>query len=300
MPKVPVHGILNLNKPQDRTSFSVIGQLRRLSRVRQIGHTGTLDPFASGVLPVTFGHACKISRFVSDSSKVYEATIELGVATDSYDRDGKVVARKSPAGVTLSKLEKALNSFKGEQDQVPPVFSAIKVRGAHSYKIARAGETVLHAPRSINITRMELLDFNLPMIRIKVECSKGTYIRSLAHDLGEKLGCGAYVKDLVRTRCGVFKLEDSFTLEQMEEAFKAGDWEKHVRPADSALTDWDRVELDEESLKKMIDGLGISIDHEPVAEGEYLRAYDPSGRMRAIIRFSSRHGDWRHEKFLMY
>jgi tRNA pseudouridine55 synthase len=300
MLKMPVHGILNLNKPQDRTSFSVIGQLRRLSRVRQIGHTGTLDPFASGVLPVTFGHACKISRFVSDSSKVYEATIELGIATDSYDRDGVVVSRKSPSKVTPGKLAKAIGSFKGAQDQVPPVFSAIKVRGAHSYKIARAGETVRHAPRSINISNIELLDFSLPLVTIKVECSKGTYIRSLANDLGQKLGCGAYVKDLVRLRCGVFELEDSVTLEQMEEAFEAGDWEKYVQPADSTLAEWDRVELDEESLKRMIDGLGINIDHEPVDEGEFLRAYDSAGRMRAIIRYSAKHGDWRHEKFLLY
>jgi tRNA pseudouridine55 synthase len=297
---VPVNGILNLSKPEDRTSFSIIGQMRRLSRVRQIGHTGTLDPFASGVLPITFGIACKVNRFISEGDKAYTAVIELGMSTDSYDRDGIVISREDPSTVTRRKLLEALNSFKGPSDQIPPVFSAIKVAGAHSYTIARSGQAVKHKPRAINITALKLLDFNLPLVKISVECSKGTYIRSLANDLGNKLGCGAYVKELVRTRCGVFKLENSVTVDQMEEAFECGDWQKYVQPLDYALTRWEKVTLAESEPRRLLDGLLVSIGRKPAYPGELVRAYNPDGVMVAILKYDEAEGLWRHEKFFQY
>ena len=295
-----VHGILNVNKPEDRTSFSIIGQLRRLSRVKQIGHTGTLDPFASGVLPVCFGQACKISRFISGANKAYTAVIELGTTTDTFDRDGTVTSKKELENITTAMVEKALDSFRGNIEQIPPAYSAIKIGGRKSYSIARSGSEVLHKPRSITITSIEPVHFKFPLVTIKVECSKGTYIRSLANDLGQLLGCGAYLKELTRTRCGVFTVENAMSIEKLEEAFKKDKWQQLLQPLDFALSGWDKIELDDNSLKALLDGNGIDLDRQPLKPGEFIRAYNTAGRMTAILKYDETHQDWRHEKFFQY
>ncbi|OGO14272.1 MAG: hypothetical protein A2Z02_02405, partial [Chloroflexi bacterium RBG_16_48_7] len=215
-------------------------------------------------------------------------------------RDGVVISKKDPGTVSRQALEEAINSFKGASDQIPPAYSAIKIGGRHSYNIARSGEAIQHKPRSINITGITLVDFSLPLVKIRVDCSKGTYIRSLANDLGQKLGCGAYVKELVRTRCGVFTLENALTLDQMEEAFDRGDWQKYVQPLDYALSGWDKVVLDEKEPQRLLDGLLVSIGRKPAYEGEFIRGYNKEGVMVAILKYDEAEGLWRHEKFFQY
>ncbi len=188
MPQKNMHGILNVNKPEGITSFHIITWLRRLSGERRIGHTGTLDPFASGVLPVLFGQATKISRFLSISDKAYHADIELGTSTDTYDRDGKIVAREKYDRITAGQVEESLFMLQESRFQVPPLYSAIKYRGKKYYQLTRKGIQVIPKLRKIKIKKLELVKFDSPTITVNIECSSGTYIRSLAHDLGQILG----------------------------------------------------------------------------------------------------------------
>jgi tRNA pseudouridine55 synthase len=295
-----IHGILNLNKPEGRTSFSIIGQLRRLSGEKRIGHTGTLDPFASGVLPVCIGQACKISRFISESSKAYSATIELGISTDTYDRDGKVTEKKDLSRISKQTVYDALNSLKGTINQVPPMYSAIKIGGKKSFRMARSGIKVRHKPRIITINKIEMTGYELPFITVDVECSKGTYIRSLANDLGQILGCGAYLKNLVRTRCGIFSIENAVPMKKLEEAFANNSWRQYLLPPDFALTGWDKVTIDNKAFQDMLDGKGIDIGRSPSHRWEYVRAYNSEGKMVAILNFDQSRNEWRHEKLFQY
>jgi len=295
-----LHGILNLNKPEDRTSFSIIGQIRRLSGEKHVGHTGTLDPFASGVLPVCLGQATRISRFMSDRSKAYTATIELGISTDTYDRDGEIIDRKDFHSIRRQDVETALLSFRGDINQIPPAYSAIKLGGKQSYRLARSGKEVQHKPRSITINRIEMTGFNLPEITLDIDCSKGTYVRSLANDLGQMLGCGAYLKKLVRTRSGVFTIENAVSPEKLEEAFIKGNWQQYLLPLDFALTNWDCVTIDRQDFQDMLDGKSIEIGRSPSHHWEHIRAHDNEGKLVAILKFDHSRNEWRHEKLFQY
>ena len=181
----------------DKTSFEVVAFVRRLSGERRVGHGGTLDPKATGVLPVGLGRGTRVAEFLAQENKVYRAQVELGTATDSYDVSGKVTWRGDVSAVTRELVEAALDSFRGLIEQTPPMYSALKYQGQPLYRLARAGIEVPRLPRKVNIFRLELLDFELPLLTLEVACSKGTYIRSLAHDLGQALGCGAHLKSLV-------------------------------------------------------------------------------------------------------
>jgi len=186
-----INGILNVDKPEGKTSFYVVARLKRLTAEKHVGHAGTLDPIATGVLPVCFGQATRIAQFISNGSKTYSAQIELGITTDTYDRQGKIVERSDSSQITRHQLEEALSSFRGVIDQVPPAFSALKQGGRRCYEMARAGAKPELKSRKVEITRLELVDCRLPVIEVEIDCGKGTYIRSLAHDIGERLGCSA-------------------------------------------------------------------------------------------------------------
>jgi tRNA pseudouridine55 synthase len=237
-------GILNIDKPAGRTSYGVVAAVKRLTGERRIGHTGTLDPAATGVLPVCLGRATRVIEFFSDTSKTYRAIIELGVATDTYDSSGRVTHRSDPSPIHRAAVESALASFRGAIRQTPPMYSAVKYKGRPLYKLARAGVTVERKPRPVTVHRLELVDWQPPSVTLEIDCGKGTYIRSLAHDLGQTLGCGAHLKNLVRTRCGVFNIKDSVSLSLLEEAFRCGYGESYLHPVDIALRDYDAVIVD--------------------------------------------------------
>ncbi len=210
-------GVLVLDKPAGMSSASAVDRVKRALAASRAGHAGTLDPIATGVLPICLGEATKLAAFLLSDAKEYEVTAELGVATDTLDRTGAVVATR-PVEVTREQLERALAARVGKQDQVPPMFSAIKQGGVRLYEHARAGEDVPRAPRRIEITRLELLELAPPRARIAIACSKGTYVRSIVDDLGRDLGCGAHVAELRRTRSGVFTLAMAQPLDALDPA----------------------------------------------------------------------------------
>lgn len=202
-------GFLNVYKPKGITSHDVVDQLRRATHIKQIGHTGTLDPFAQGVLPVCIGKATRLIEYLDDD-KEYLATVNFGKSTDTYDLEGRFIS-ETDKKVSKDDILKELENFKGEITQLPPMYSAVKVDGKKLYEYARAGKTVEVKPRVVNIYRIDLVSFDevLQSAKIVIECSKGTYIRSIAHDLGQKLGTGAYLSELIRTRAGNFDVEHS-------------------------------------------------------------------------------------------
>src|SRR6266487_4676568 len=215
-------GILNINKPTGMTSHDTVAKIRKILKQKRVGHAGTLDPAASGVLPICIGQGTRVAEYLSESGKAYQADIVFGIVTDTYDSEGSVIRTANTSDLTLSRIEEILPQFLGTQMQQPPRFSAIKIQGQPAYKRARAGEELSLAARPITITSLEILAWDNPRLTLAVICSKGTYIRSLAYDLGERLGCGAHLTSLIRTPSGPFALSDSITLEQLTAAASAG------------------------------------------------------------------------------
>lgn len=214
-------GIINVYKEAGFTSFDVVAKLRGILKIKKIGHTGTLDPDATGVLPVCIGKATKLCDMLTDKDKVYECTMILGIETDTYDMSGRILDRKSVTS-TEEEVEKVVNSFVGDILQVPPMYSALKVNGKKLYELAREGKEIERKPRPVTIFSIDILEMALPEVSIRIHCSKGTYIRSLCHDIGEALGCGCAMKTLVRTRVSQFDILDAKTLDEIERIAKNG------------------------------------------------------------------------------
>ncbi|MFQ5586774.1 MAG: tRNA pseudouridine(55) synthase TruB [Thermodesulfobacteriota bacterium] len=211
-------GILVIDKPGGMTSHDVVMKVRRTLEVRKVGHTGTLDPMATGVLPLCIGGATKIASFLESGEKGYTATIRFGVETDSYDAEGKVVAESDTSDISDERVLEALTHFKGRIEQIPPMFSAVKVGGTPLYKLARKGITVQRRAREVEICRLDVEKIDMPFLTVHIACSKGTYIRSLSHDIGMTVGCGAHLAALRRTKSGNFTLDDATTLDQDKSA----------------------------------------------------------------------------------
>jgi tRNA pseudouridine55 synthase len=216
--RLNLNGVVVINKARGLSSNKVLQQLKYLFNAQKAGHTGTLDPMATGVLPICFGRATKIAQYLLDSDKEYIATIKLGIETESGDAEGAIIAQNDniPQLSTIF-LEKILDNFRGEISQVPPMYSALKYNGQPLYKLAREGKSVEIKPRSVKIYELELLEFDQDILKIRVKCSKGTYIRSLAIDIGKQLGCGAHLIALQRTQSGPFSLDQAFELEELKE-----------------------------------------------------------------------------------
>lgn len=257
-----VSGILLLDKPGGLTSTAALSRAKRCLDERKAGHTGALDPMATGLLPLCFGEATKVSAFLLDADKVYDAELLLGVCTHSGDADGDVTSTASVPAVTADDLEPVLEQFRGPILQVPPMVSALKYQGKRLHELARAGIEIERQPRPVRIERLELLRIELPRIRIRVECSKGTYIRSLAMDIGDVLGCGAHLTALRRTRSGPFDLSDAVTLESLQQMSVAQARERLLAP-DAALLDWPCVQLDAEQAAAVSQGRTVSLDSAP-------------------------------------
>ena len=291
-------GILNINKPTGMTSHDVVGKVRKLLSQRRVGHAGTLDPGASGVLPVCVGQATRVAEYLSESGKAYRATLVFGVVTDTYDAEGAVVQEADASALTRQQIEALLPSFLGAQMQVPPRYSAIKLAGQPAYKRARAGEQIMLDARPITISRLEIVDWQPPTLMLDIECSKGTYIRSLAYDLGERSGYGAYLRNLVRTRSGPFVLSESISLEQLAEAVERGEVWRYLHAPEKALEYALALVLDTETAARVRHGNAFSGAPEQagVNSRELARVYDQEGRFLAVAAWDADRSLWQPVK----
>ena len=279
--KNAISGALVVDKPVGMTSHDVVQAIRNGTGLRRAGHTGTLDPRASGVLVILVGPAVRLSEYVSASDKRYQAIIRLGGSTDTFDAEGRVTPTKDPVNVTEAQFEEALQTFVGEIEQTPPPYSAVKVQGRKAYEMARQGEEVDLAPRKITVHHLEVLEWTPPEVVIDVHCSSGTYVRSLANDLGVKLGCGAYLVGLRRTKSGRFSLRDSVPLRKLQEAFTAGNWYQYLIPAAEALGDWPAVELNPDEVEGVRHGHRVKVDGEP--KETKVRGVSTQGELVALM-----------------
>ncbi len=291
-----MEGLLNLNKPTGPTSHDVVYQVRRLLRQRRVGHGGTLDPLAAGVLPIGVGRATRLLSFLQGSVKVYWAEIRLGVSTTTYDAMGAVTVEHSVPSLAVEDLAPVLQTFQGEIEQIPPPFSAIRQDGHHLYELARAGQEVNPPSRLVHIYRLELLSWAPPQLTIEVTCSSGTYIRSLAHDLGQRLGCGAHLTALVRQQVGPFRLEEAVTLEQLAEATAEGRVGDLLLPPDLAVQHLPLVHLDEAQAWQMVNGQQLGLPELHSAGQEWLRAYTSGGAFLGLLRWGPESGLWHPER----
>jgi tRNA pseudouridine55 synthase len=291
-----MNGILNVNKPEGMTSFGVVARLKRLLKEKHAGHTGTLDPMATGVLPVCLGQATRIVRYIIDSNKTYIAEIRLGIATDTYDREGTITGESDTSSVIVEQVKTVLASFLGTIEQVPPQYSAVKYHGKRSCDLARAGIHVELKPRQVEIYRIELIEANLPVIKVLIECSKGTYIRTLAHDTGRILGCGAHLTDLIRTRCGTFSIEDALTPDEIEQMYHRNMLDTCLHPVESPLADWQAIVISEENEHAVKNGHTITLDDRYSLSTPYLRAYTADGTFIAILRYKQDEKVWHPER----
>ncbi|NWG35577.1 MAG: tRNA pseudouridine(55) synthase TruB [Chloroflexi bacterium] len=280
--KNAISGVLVVDKPVGMTSHDVVQAIRNGTGLRRAGHTGTLDPRASGVLVILIGPAVRLSEYVSASDKRYQAIIRLGAKTDTFDADGKFTQSSQPINITEQQFEEVLKTFIGEIEQTPPPYSAVKVQGRKAYEMARKGEEVELAPRKITVHHLEVLEWAPPEVVIDVHCSSGTYVRSLANDLGEKLGCGAYLVGLRRTKSGRFSLRDAVPLRKLQEAFQAGNWYQYLIPAAEALGDWPAIELNPDDVEGVRHGHRVKAEADtPV--GKRVRGVSTQGELVALL-----------------
>lgn len=281
--KNAISGVLVIDKPVGMTSHDVVQAIRNGTGIRRAGHTGTLDPRASGVLVILIGPAVRLSEYVSASDKRYQAIIRLGGSTDTYDAEGSFTRSDEPINVTEEEFEKVLKTFEGQIEQVPPPYSAVKVKGRKAYEMARQGEEVELEPRIIDVYHLEVLEWAPPEVVVDVHCSSGTYVRSLANDLGNQLGCGAYLVGLRRTKSGRFTLRDAVPLRKLQEAFRAGNWYQYLIPAAEALGDWPAVELNPDDVEEVRHGHRAKADPS-TKSGDLVRGVSMAGELVALMQ----------------
>lgn len=278
-----MNGVLVLDKPAGPTSHDVVQTARRLLKVKKAGHTGTLDPLATGVLPICLGDATRVAGFITESTKAYDAVICLGVETDTQDAQGKEIARAPVPPLDERLLETALARFRGSIEQVPPMYSAIKVDGVRLYELARAGRTVDRAARPVTVYSLVLRDFSATELTVSVECSKGFFVRTLAHDLGRALGCGGHLKTLRRTRSGPFTLAQAVPLASLADRSLV---EQRLVSVDDALCELPRLVTTEAEAQRVVHGVPIEVGARaaaaPSPDGGRVRVVDPSGMLLAV------------------
>ncbi len=292
-----VNGILNLYKPVGLTSHDAVARVRRILREKRVGHAGTLDPAAHGVLPICVGQATRVVEYLSDARKVYCAEFLLGVTTDTYDREGLVTSVREVPDFSLAELDRTADFLRGPIEQLPPIYSAIKIAGQPLYKAARAGTAgqIELKPRPVEIFRFELTAWERPWLRVWIECSKGTYIRSLAYDLGEKLGCGAFMHSLVRVQSGPFHLTGAVTLEEVAASLQDGQLETAIlQPLDTVLADWPAWVVGSVTEERIKQGRNVmaeqagpyqSLEREPAEKLNlaFRRVYNRQGVLLALL-----------------
>ncbi len=291
MRRTGIDGLLVLDKPGGITSREAVDRaLKWFPPGTRMGHTGTLDPLATGVLVLCLGQATRLAEYVQRMSKTYRAGILLGARSDTDDGDGSVTAVAGAQPPTPARLRDALDQFLGQIDQVPPVYSAAKVSGQRAYDLARRGQEIDLQPRRVTIYRIEVLGYTWPLLELEVHCGKGTYIRSLARDLGEQLGCGALVQALRRTRVGPFAAEEAVTLQTTADEARA-----RVRPVVEALAELPRVTVTADEARRLRQGQQVRL-HEAQLEPGETAVFDPTGTLVAVARWEPGRGGLKPEK----
>jgi tRNA pseudouridine55 synthase len=288
-------GYLVIDKPAGWTSFDVVARARRLLGEKKVGHAGTLDPAATGVLPLAVGSATKTLEYLANASKTYLADVTFGVETDSHDIDGRVTAVRDASALTRDRLEVILGGFRGDLLQIPPMHSAIKIQGQRLYDLARRGEEIERAPRPVTINRLELVAWEPPVATLWVDSSKGTYIRSLARDIGEAAGTGAFMSNLVRYRTGPFHLCEALTMQELAEADLPWQWPELAAHPDSVVLGLPALLLDEAGTTRWRQGSRIPATG--VASGD-CRAYSEAGEWLGIGRADESGQAWKPAKVI--
>lgn len=269
-------GVINIYKEAGYTSHDVVAKLRGILKQKKIGHTGTLDPQAQGVLPVCLGKGTKLCDLLADHDKEYEAVLRLGIITDTQDMEGNVL-QESSVQVSEEEVRTCILSFQGEQMQVPPMYSALKVNGKKLYELAREGKVVERKARPVTFHKIEVLWMELPKVKIRVQCSKGTYIRTLCNDIGEKLGCGGCMEELLRTRVERFALEDAVKLDEVQKAMEEGTVDSLIFPVDRIFDQYPTAKTTTQGDLLVHNGNRLFselLQEEPEAESGYVRVYD--------------------------
>ena len=288
-------GILNLNKPRGPTSHDVVDRVRDLTSVRRVGHAGTLDPLATGVLLVCIGRATRVAEYIVAGVKAYRARLRLGITTDTFDADGEVTSEKA-VEVDRAQFEGALARFRGTLEQLPPMYSAIKHKGTPLHRLARRGEVVERQKREIHVYELTLTEWEPPECTLELTCSPGTYVRALAHDLGQSLGCGASLAALTRLASGDFRLEDSITLEELGQAATSGRWQQLLLPIDAALAHMPALELEKDEARRVCAGQAVRGSFEEGTPEGLARAYGADGEFLAIVAFDADTQAWKPHK----
>ncbi len=283
-----IEGILSIDKPSGLSSHDVVNKVRRVAGMRRIGHTGTLDPLATGLLIICLGRATRLAEYLIGQRKRYEASIRLGQETDTFDAEGTIVDEK-PLEVTVSQIRGAMDSFRGEINQVPPAYSAVKIAGQPLYKRARQGEAVTRPERKVTIYEFNLQRWQPPYLEVCIVCSSGTYIRSIAHDLGQALGCGGYLADLRRLAIGNFTIQDALPLQEL----KPENLDTYLQPIDAAVRHLPHLILDRAEATRLFHGLSIPVRIGQPAE-PLVRAYDERGQFVGILTRVEQH--WQARK----
>lgn len=293
-------GIIVIRKEKDFTSFDVVAKLRGILHQKKIGHTGTLDPDATGVLPVCLGRATKVCDLLTDTDKCYEAVMRLGVTTDTQDMSGSILS-ECPVQVNCEQVEEAIMSFLGAYDQVPPMYSALKINGQKLCDLARAGQEVERQPRRVEILDIEILSMELPIITMRVTCTKGTYIRTLCHDIGQKLGCGAAMEELVRVRAAGFGLEEAITLGQVEQLRDEERLSEVLIPLERVFEELPRLVMKPEYDKALANGNKLKRTWgEPSAPiSNETAVYFSDGRFAAVYEWREDLEAWKPKKMFL-
>ena len=293
-----VDGLLNINKPEGIYTMDLVRRVKKVTRQKRVGHAGTLDPLATGVVPICFGRATRMVEYLIDGIRAYRTTLEFGVETDTYDADGRVINRVSDLSVSLKDLEDVLEGFLGSIDQVPPMYSAIKIDGKRLYELARSGIEIERKSRKVHVNDINVVDWFPPFCTLEISCGRGFYVRSLVHDLGQMLGCGAYVKTLVRLVHGPFKISESISFDEIERKVLNGTWHEVLFPSDVAVSYMKTVTVSNELAEMIKHGQTIpSPPQSPFYEvNEKYRVYALDGKFIAVMSFNSLLGRWHSER----
>ncbi|MCI7042117.1 MAG: tRNA pseudouridine(55) synthase TruB [Lachnospiraceae bacterium] len=283
------HGMINVYKEKGFTSHDVVAKLRGICKQKKIGHTGTLDPDAVGVLPVCLGCATRLCDMLTEKDKEYVAVLRLGVTTDTQDITGKVLAEKEVTE-SVEKVREVISSFEGEQLQIPPMYSALKVNGKKLYELAREGKEIERKARPIVVHEIEILSENMPEFTIRIKCSKGTYIRTICHDIGQKLSCGGAMVSLKRTKVGNFGIEDSYTLSRIEDMAKEGRLCEILLPVEKVFEKLPEIRVKEETMKALLNGNQLRREDflslsEEALKAEEVRVYGSDGRFYGVYGY---------------